>query len=149
MGGTGVVRHDMERKGARRPTRRVTGRVGWCQAAMGWGVYSGDGPDAWTSCQRNNSKLKKNQSTPNLNRFKSDLLRFQKFEIKYGEVGFELRNNSTYWNISKFGKELELKSRQVKLSLNSIEIYFKILGALINLGNFAKELLITTRFRKN
>jgi hypothetical protein len=149
MAGTGVVRHDMERKGARRPTRSATGGIGWCRAAMGWGSGVGmvltRGPRAKETIQN----WKKNQSTPNLNRFKSDLLRFQKFEIKYGEVGFELRNNSTYWNISKFGKELELKSRQVKLSLNSIEIYFKILGALINLGNFAKELLITTRFRKN
>jgi hypothetical protein len=56
---------------------------------------------------------------------KTNLTKFKKIVIKYDVVGFEPRNKFHYWNFSKFAKELELKSREVKLLLNSIEIYLK------------------------
>jgi hypothetical protein len=47
----------------------------------------------------------------------------KKFRIKYEAVGFEPMNNFGYWNFYKFAKEFKLKFREVKLLLNSIEIY--------------------------
>jgi hypothetical protein len=45
----------------------------------------------------------------------------ENFQLKYGAVGFELRNNVPYGAVSRFEKEFELKFREVKLGMNSIE----------------------------
>jgi hypothetical protein len=36
----------------------------------------------------------------------------QKFQIKYGFVGNEIRNNFPNWNVSKFRIEFELKIKE-------------------------------------
>jgi hypothetical protein len=36
----------------------------------------------------------------------------EKFQIKYGFVGNEIRNNFPYWNFSKFRIEFELKIKE-------------------------------------
>jgi hypothetical protein len=40
-------------------------------------------------------------------------IRLQKFQIKYGWKGLEIRNNSSYRNFSRFEKEFELKFREL------------------------------------
>jgi hypothetical protein len=45
----------------------------------------------------------------------------ENFQIKYGFVGNEIRNNVPYWNFSKIGIEFELKSRKLQgLKFNRI-----------------------------
>jgi hypothetical protein len=55
-------------------------------------------------------------------RFKDDLPVLETFQIKYGIVENEIRNNFSYWNFSKFGLEFELKIRKGPRYLNSNEI---------------------------
>jgi hypothetical protein len=35
------------------------------------------------------------------------------FQIKYGSVDIEIRNNFPHWSFSKFGTEFELKFREL------------------------------------
>jgi hypothetical protein len=47
----------------------------------------------------------------NLIRSKSCIPKLNKFEIIYGDVGFELRNNFPYWNFPRFKIKIKLKFR--------------------------------------
>jgi hypothetical protein len=43
----------------------------------------------------------------------NNLSLLEKFQIKYGFGGNEIRNNFSYYNFSKFGIEFELKNKDV------------------------------------
>jgi hypothetical protein len=52
---------------------------------------------------------------------KDELVEFKKNQIKYGFEGFELRNNFTYWNFSKFRIEFEFKIQGSSRVWNSMK----------------------------
>jgi hypothetical protein len=50
------------------------------------------------------------QIAPYLNQPKGGLSKLKKFQIKYGFVGNQIRNNFPYWNFSKYRIEFKLKN---------------------------------------
>jgi hypothetical protein len=62
--------------------------------------------------QTNKIRIK---TDPNLTLSITGLPGLKKFQLKYGDVGFELMNSFHYSNISRFEKESKLKFREVKL----------------------------------
>jgi hypothetical protein len=61
----------------------------------------------------NSIHFKPIQTHSNLLRSKQDLAVLQKFEIKYGWKGLEIRNNFPYRDLLRFELHLELKFREV------------------------------------
>jgi hypothetical protein len=57
-------------------------------------------------------KFKPSSNCLKLERLKWCLPHLEKFQIKYGHEGFEVRNNFPYWNVSKFRIEFELKIKE-------------------------------------
>jgi hypothetical protein len=94
------------RKGSR---ERKGGPGAWAtvgDSGPAWGEGGQVGP------KRNSIRFdlfKKISNGFELIRFKYGLNVLERFQIKYGIVGDEIRNNFPYWNFSEFGLEFESK----------------------------------------
>jgi hypothetical protein len=92
------------------------------------------------SAGRNSNEFKI-KSHSNLVRSKTDLPGLKKFESKYGEIGFQGRNNFCYCNFPKFKLKYELKFRKDKSYLN-LWINLKYLEVLENYQTWHKIILL-------
>jgi hypothetical protein len=84
---------------------------GWVGMALTSGADSTVRPIQFSN--RINFISNRFKSAPTFDRSKGCLPILEKLEIKYGWKKFEIRNNFTYRNFSRFEKEFELKFREL------------------------------------
>jgi hypothetical protein len=109
-GGSGVGSATRRKEGGGRPAcgggrhRPVRGMAAWSGRDRGVkGLMCG--PHGDSASQRGSTvsnDFKSIQNRSNLIQSKTDLPKLQKFQIKYGSNELEMRNNSSYRNLSRF-----------------------------------------------